>query len=383
MRILINTAHQRFGGAIQVALSFIYECRNFPEHDYHVWVGPGVGKSLREEDFPANFHFRHFDFGRITLGKTFRINRALRAEEKNVRPDVVISTSGPTYFHSRAPQVIGFNLPLYIYPESPFVQNLSAYRKLRMALKKRLHYYFFKRDAQAYVVQTDDVNQRVRQALNTEQVFTVTNTHNGFYHDWKAYPPKLPPRKPGEVRLLTLSAWYPHKNLDIIPGIAEALKGDRDRSYTFVLTLPEKDFEQHLAGHPNAASILNIGPVKPRECPSLYQECDIMFLPTLAECFSASYPEAMVMERPIATTDLGFARSICGEAALFFPPRNARAAARQIERLAADPALQEELIRKGRERLQAFDTPPQRAEKYLGICRKLAEGTLQPALVRG
>jgi len=383
MKILINTAHQRFGGAIQVALSFIYECRNFPEHDYCVWVGPGVGKSLREEDFPANFHFRHFNFGRISLSKTFRINQRLRAEEKKVRPDVVISTSGPTYFHSRAPQVIGFNLPLYIYPESPFVQRLSAYRKVRMALKKQLHYYFFKRDAQAFVVQTDDVNQRVRKALNTDQVFTVTNTHNGFYHDWKAYPPKLPPRQQGDVRLLTLSAWYPHKNLDLIPQVREVLRREGKIEVTFVLTLPEADFDRHFSAAGQKEGIINIGPVKPKECPSLYNECDLMFLPTLAECFSASYPEAMVMERPIITTDLGFARSICGEAALFFPPRNARAAARQIERLAADAALQEELIRKGRERLKAFDTPPQRAEKYLSICRKLAEGTLQPALVRG
>jgi len=219
VKIVVNSAHQRLGGGAQVALSFIYECRRFPEHEYHIWVGPGVARSLQETDLPSNFHFPQFNFGVIDLATTRRINRRLQAEEQKIRPDVIIATSGPSYFHSRAPQIIGFNLPLYIYPESPYVKGLSSYRKLRLLVKKQLHYYFFKRDAAAYVVQTDDVNRRVRKALGTDRVYTVTNTHSAFYLDWKKYPDRLPPQKADKVRCLTLSAWYPHKNLRIIPAV--------------------------------------------------------------------------------------------------------------------------------------------------------------------
>jgi len=83
----------------------------------------------------------------------------------------------------------------------------------------------------------------------------------------------------------------------------------------------------------------------------------------------------MSMEKPIVTTDLGFARSICGEAALFYEAKNARAAAEQIERLIHDQALQKDLITKGKEQLKAFDTPRERAEKYLALCEKLGKGT--------
>lgn len=38
-------------------------------------------------------------------------------------------------------------------------------------------------------------------------------------------------------------------------------------------------------------------------------------MPSLLECFTATYPEAMRMERPIVTTDLAFAQGLCGEAA--------------------------------------------------------------------
>ena len=55
--------------------------------------------------------------------------------------------------------------------------------------------------------------------------------------------------------------------------------------------------------------IINVGPIKSAECPSLYSECDIMFFSTLLECFSASYAEAMIMKKPIITTDMGFAHT--------------------------------------------------------------------------
>lgn len=368
MKIVINTAHQIFGGAIQVALSFIYECRNFPQHRYYVWVGPGVKKSLREEDFADNFHFQYFDFGPINYQTTRRIQKILKPIEETISPDVIISTSGPSYFHSRAPQVIGFNLPLYIYPESPYMQDLRIKKRIKLALKRMLHFYFFKRDTTAYVVQTEDVNQRVRKAIKTKKVYTVTNTHNNYYLEKVKFSERLPPKADGEVRLLTLSAYYPHKNLDLIPLVAKELERREKAHVKFVLTLKETDFEKHFG---KCEGIINVGALRPEECPSLYQECDMMFLPTLAECFSASYPEAMVMGKPIITTDLGFARSICGEVALYFKPKDPFAATDAIEKLLDNPQLQDNLIQIGKQQIKNFDNPQQRAKKYLNICQDI------------
>lgn len=370
MKFVINTAHQRFGGAVQVALSFIEECRHFSEHEYEVWVGPGVRRSLQPAEYPDNFLFRDFDFGPISLLKTRRISRSLQAAETAAEPNAVITTSGPSYFHSKAPQVIGFNLPLYIYPESPYLQGLSLKRRLRMAVKKQLHYYFFRRDAAAYVVQTDDVNQRVRDALHTDEVHTVTNTANAYYTDWKTFDPKLPPRENGRFRFVTISAYYPHKNLELIPEVSKELRRRGRNEVEFVLTLRPGDFAEHI-GYGDE-QIINIGPVRPAECPSLYAEVDALFLPTLAECFSASYPEAMTMEKPIVTTDLGFARSICGEAAHYYRAKDAKAAADAIEQLLDNSGLRNKLVSAGKRQLESFDTPRQRARKYLDLCERIA-----------
>ncbi len=367
MRIVINSAHQRFGGAVQVALSFINECKKFPEHEYHIWVGPGVGKSLVPADFPSNFFFYFFDFGVIDFKKIKIIQKTLAPLEAEINPSIIISTSGPSYFHSKAPQIIGFNLPLYIYPESPFVKDLSFMAMLKLNLKKLVHYYYFKRDAVAFVVQTDDVRERVSRALKTKNVFTVTNTYNNYFISQTVFPNRLPEKPKDEIRLLTLTSYYSHKNLELIPLIAKELENRGILNVKFVLTLKEIDFKNHILAHP---FIINVGPIKPEECPSLYSECDIMFLPTLAECFSASYPEAMIMEKPIITTDLGFAKSICGEAALYYQAKNYHLAADCIESLIKDEAQGKLLNEKGKKQLEKFDTAEVRAKKYLDLCQK-------------
>ncbi|MFN3754467.1 glycosyltransferase family 4 protein [Flavobacterium sp.] len=366
MKIVINTAHQRFGGAVQVALSFINECRKFPEHDYHVWVGSGVGKSLVVNEFPSNFSFYFFDFGVIHFKNVKTIQKTLAPIELTIQPDVIISTSGPSYFHSVAPQIMGFNLGLYIYPDSPFLRELPLKPKLKLYLKRMVHFYYFKRDAVAYVVQTDDVNTRVRQALNTNNVHTASNTYNNYFNSLKEFPKRLPEKPLPEIRLLTLTSYYSHKNLEIIPLIAKELEQRGVLNVKFVLTLQASDFEAYFEPHP---FIVNIGPVKPEACPSLYKECDVMFLPTLVECFSASYPEAMVMEKPIITTDLGFARSICGEAALYYQAKNYKAAADCIVNLIEDKNLWRSLTAKGKKQLEKFDTAEVRAKKYIDLCQ--------------
>jgi glycosyltransferase involved in cell wall biosynthesis len=366
MKIIINTAHQRFGGAIQVALSFINECKNFPEHDYHVFVGYGVNKSLDRASFPSNFTFYDFDFGVIDFRKIRKIQRSLRPLEEIIKPEVIISTSGPTYYKSIAPQIIGFNLGLYIYPESPFVKSLGIKQKIILWLKKQVHYYYFKRDATAYVVQTEDVNQRVRKALNTDKVFTVSNTYSSFYVNPSLEKKKLSPKFNGEFRFLTLTSYYPHKDLELIPKIASKLESMGITHLRFILTLKQEEFEAKIVSHPY---IINVGQVFPKDCPALYYECDALFLPTLVECFSASYPEAMVMKKPILTTDLGFARSICKDAALYYEPKNESDAVKKILQLTTDTSLRIKLTQNGIYVLKSFDTSSTRAKKYLDICK--------------
>ena len=117
------------------------------------------------------------------------------------------------------------------------------------------------------------------------------------------FPNKLKAKPDGLYRFVTISAFYQHKNLELIGDVAKVLEQKGRKNFEFVLTIKPEELERVLKGQAHITTVDQV----PLKCPSLYRECDTMFLPTLAECFSASYPEAMIMNKPIITTDLGFA----------------------------------------------------------------------------
>jgi glycosyltransferase involved in cell wall biosynthesis len=59
---------------------------------------------------------------------------------------------------------------------------------------------------------------------------------------------------------------------------------------------------------------------------------------------------------PILTSDLDFAREVCGEAAEYFDPWSPRSIAEAIGRVLSDPGRAEALVSRGRERLKRFPT---------------------------
>lgn len=369
---MINTAFLRFGGAVQGALSLIRQFRENDNHQFHIALGAGVGKHIDRAEFPKNFKFYDKSFGAIGIRKLPAASAEMMHLEEHIRPDCVLTTSGPPYWRSRAPHLVGFNLPLYIYPESPYLHRLSRLKRLKIGARKQAHKRLFKRQSDALVVQTEDVNQRVGKWLGIDDVFTVTNTHSSFYLHPPPAPRRLPEKRPGVFRLLTVTSYYPHKNLEIIPKITPFLSDQMSSAVEFVLTLSPEEFRAKISPSiPPEISL--VGPIPPSECPALYGECDAMFLPTLAECFSASYAEAMVMEKPIVTSDLGFARSICGPAAVYHAPADPQAAAEAIMQVATNTTLQSRLREAGRLRLHSFDTPVSRANKILELCEMLVD----------
>lgn len=365
MKILINTASSYKGGGIQVAKSYIEEFKKFSKHEYYVVLSKNVANAIDINNFPNNFHFFQAPFRPATKFLSLQShNYFLKEIENKFKPDIVFSTGGPSYWRPKSKHIIGFTIPHYVYPESPYFDIISVKRKLQWKGMKLLAKYLFRRDADILVTQTDDVSNRVKKFLSKEKVYTVSNTINNHYVNPKKVKNKLALKKVDEFRLLTLSGWYPHKNLGIIPKVIDSLEKKGFSNIKFITTLPKEDFKK-LNSYKN---ITNVGRVKIEEGASLYQECDAMFLPTLLECFSASYAEAMIMKKPILTSDMGFTHTVCEDAALYFNPMNVEDIADKIIDLYNNKGLQKTLIEKGLKRLEYFGKAEDRARRILEIC---------------
>jgi len=369
MRILYSVPGLKKGGATQVALSIISEFKKFPDNEYHICINKVLEPNLDIESFGANFIFYIFDWDFLKPTQISERAKKMLKIEKEIKPDIVFSNTGPIYWRPKSTTIIGYNLGLFLYPETPYLNTFSTKRKIKYTLKKYVQNKFFKREADIVITQTDDVNQRVRKVLGKEKVFTITNNCSTFFWEFSQYRPIIGKKKDGKIRLLTITAYYSHKNLEIIPSVIEALTEKGINNVEFVLTLKDEDY-QRVIPEEYHSKVCNVGFVEPKDAPSLYCECDVMFLPTLAECFSASYPEAMIMGLPIVTTDLGFARGICGNAGLFFEPMNGADAADKIKTLIDNTALYEVLVAKGKKELQKFDLPSERARKILQLAEE-------------
>jgi hypothetical protein len=132
MRILINTATTFKGGSIQVAKSFIEECKIYPEHDFIVVLGLNLVTLIDETSFPTNFTFLHISYRPATRVFSFKDSTSfLKEVENNHNPDVVFTISGPAYWRPKAPHLMGFNLGHYIYSDSPYFQKINLKRRIK------------------------------------------------------------------------------------------------------------------------------------------------------------------------------------------------------------------------------------------------------------
>jgi glycosyltransferase involved in cell wall biosynthesis len=363
--LILNLSKTYTGGGLQVALSVLEECKNIDTHIYHVFLGKAVGDQINKDSFSRNFIF--YDIPPVSYWKLHTYFKPL---EKKIHPDCVFTVFGPSYWKSKAPHVMGFAYVHYIYRDYDFFRHIPVKFKIILSLKECIHIYLFKREANYIVIETEDAQQRLKRRLKSDHISVVSNTCSTHYSDFKTYPDKLPERKGGEIRLITVSAFYIHKNLISIPKVLDELQKRNINDVHFVVTIRDEAYNA-IIPKKWRCHVYNVGPVPVVECPSLYRECDIVYLPTLLEIFSASYPEAMIMGKPILTSDLSFARSICGNAALYFDPFNAGDIANAIEKVIFDKTLYQLYVEKGKERLKMFPTAVQRVEQYLKICENM------------
>ena len=95
---------------------------------------------------------------------------------------------------------------------------------------------------------------------------------------------------------------------------------------------------------------------------SLLANAGCMVFPSIYEGFGLPPLEAMQMGCPVISTDAASLPEVCGDAALYFDPRDPVALRTQIDRLLGDPALRADLIAKGHERVAHF-SPQRYAER--------------------
>lgn len=369
MNILINASNIKKGGGLQVADSFLKDLYKYRRHHFVV-VYPKMLEACAEGMSKYdNIECFLYD---MTVGfRTFITGRDLFlddiVEEKNI--NAVLTIFGPSGWKPRVPHVCGFARAQVVLNDSPYWEIVGLKTRLRYLSRKTLLRSAFRKSGKALWAESNYISFRLKDVFPDKRIYTVTNNYNQvFDHPEEWNRTIVLPRFDG-ITLLTISSNYPHKNLGIIIPTIHYLKDNYpDVNFRFVLTISESEFSK--MSQEDKMHVIFLGPVMINQCPYLYEQSDVMFLPTLMECFSAGYAEAMRMEKPILTTNLGFARAICGNAAEYYDAVSPQELAKSIVRLAYDEDYYQALVRKGKEQLRRFDSFEERGKKLIDIVER-------------
>ncbi len=355
---------------MQAAVSFIQSALQQGDRDiqWHYVLSQNVAEELHR------FHLKpaldSMTIMEISPARNRESRRALSSIEQTIRPDVVFTFFGPAYVNFTAPHLCGVADGWVTHGDRWAWRTIQGPSDALRLLGAILYKAFMFKKADAWVTESAAAKNGLikRLRIRRENITIVQNSCASHYLS-NEVPVKIPPAD-ASLRILCLSAYYRHKNLELVPVVARKLAElSPNLRFEFVMTLPtEGDGLGRIISKAKALGVeqhlVNVGPVPVSQGPDLYRSCHLLFLPSVLETFSANYPEAMAMGLPIVTTNLDFAREVCGNAALYFEPMNARDAARAITQAYQNATLWQDLIAEGKNILHNLPTQEQKYEMY-------------------
>jgi glycosyltransferase involved in cell wall biosynthesis len=435
MTFLINASNLKAGGGLQVADSICSQLEKFPQHRFIVVQSKHLDVTAERIKDYCNVDVYRYDIPTNLRSVVFGRDPFLDGIVKNKNVQAVLTVFGPSRWKPLVPHLSGFALSQLVIPESPYFQRMSKVEHVKWWLwclirkwslkrsadafwtenpyisdrletlmgrprvhlcgfaraqlllrvpndnynlnfsriKEKLTYaiWAFRRSSKVFYTENEYISEILRKRNSDMKVFTVSNYYNQVYDQPEKWKRSINLPEFDGVTCLSVSSPSSHKNFGIIEGIVRYLREVHpDFKVRFVLTFSEQNWPM---AEDVRDCIVYIGKTDVSECPNLYEQADIMFMPTLLECFTATYPEAMRMEVPIVTTDLEFARGLCGEAACYYSAVDAKAAAEAIYKVATDKDYAKQLTEAGKKQLQTYDNYEQRADKLVRILESMVE----------
>jgi glycosyltransferase involved in cell wall biosynthesis len=212
------------------------------------------------------------------------------------------------------------------------------------------------RAADAVITVSEHSRQEVIQGLNADPGKVHAIHHGVFFSSEEAGRP-MP--KAGRPYILCVSAFYPYKNLlrlieafsllrqDGLPHELVIIGGDRPE-------MTQDEVSRHARALGVEDSVRLLGWVSQDVLEDSYRGADVFVMPSLYETFGLPVVEAMALGCPVVTSRASALPEIAGGAAELVDPMSAASIAEGLAAVITNPERRAELVRLGRERVNAF-----------------------------
>lgn len=368
MKALINCANLHVGGGVQVAVSFLYELSLLSNRDLtyiDILVSQEISGALDRLGLDITV------FGRYEIIDTYGLKAFFSKLNNKIKNyDVVFTVFGPNYLRVRAKkEIVGFAQSWMLNFNNPVSEKMSCLRRNVLRAKFFIQWLFFLR-ADHYIVELEHVKKGLikNKGVDEQKISVVYNTVSSLYLDESKWKTICIEKGNEKLSLGIVTRDYPHKNIGILPAVAQVLESKHNLEVHFYTTLNESEWGARDEIFKRYVS--TVGSLSPDQCPSFYEQIDGVVFPSLLECFSATPLEAMVMTKPLFASDRGFVRDVCGDHAIYFDPLDAEDIALKIANYFKMGTEHTEPLQKAKVHALNFSSARGRAEQYLGIIQQ-------------
>jgi len=274
---------------------------------------------------------------------------------------------------TKIPQLYLFDWAYGVSPKSIAWKKMDS----RSYLIRKVKLYLFKtyiKYATIVIAQTKTMKRRLESTYGLNNIIVVPNAvsienrNGGIPFNFKF--PKTP------IKLLCLTYYYSHKNLEIFIPLAKQIK-IKALPFCIVITIHEsqhkrsKNMLNKIKTENLEDVIINVGPIEMEHIPSLYMQCDALLLPTLLESFSGVYVEAMFHKKTILTSHFDFAYDVCNTAAYYFDPLSVESILNSIIEAFSNENVRQKNILDGKQRLNELLSWDQVFIKYQELINEI------------
>lgn len=114
------------------------------------------------------------------------------------------------------------------------------------------------------------------------------------------------------------------------------------------------EFEESLIKMPNDRRVILLSDVADKELPALYRHAKVFVYPSFAEGFGMPPLEALASGVPVITSNSTAIPEVVGDAGILIDPYDVSSLRDGLERVLADSAFRDDLVRRGLERARLF-----------------------------
>lgn len=355
MRIFVFAHAVRAGGGRATCTNILHSLHKVDKDNDYFLILPDQPeyRALNLKDEKHDVYYYRRSYGHV--GRWFFDTFMLKQMVRRYRPDVVWGMGNLGMFVPPCPQAISIQSPYLLY-DIRRTGRLIITDKIRLFFLRRSFTRSVSRTALVFC-QTATMEHRLRTVFGFEGKTVVTSKKTSVFAT-SADEAATGPLEACEskFKLFYLTRYYPHKGLEMLVDVMDRYRDELSDTVAVITIEPSQ--------HPAVARLLkkidkrdlkdrvvNVGRLVPGELAGYYGACNALVMPTRLESFSGTYLEAMHFGLPILTSDLDFAREVCGDAALYFDPMNAASIKETILRVKDDPELRRDLVARGKTRL--------------------------------